>query len=167
MTLIVPKDFKGTTYNIDIIQQNEWFSLLKLRSSNFLLAALSKDLFVIVIESNPRKIIAEDDNLDRIILEWDWVQENMTKYLINDDLMRDDLMLLLLGKIEALVTVKNQEQKVEKDNKTFNKQFRYDDHVIICMYLVIEIFKFSIISYKQLNVRCGEGLLGSFLESYM
>lgn len=130
MTLIKPKDFKEGSYHVEEIRRNDWFSLLKIRSSNFIMAALTKQLFVIVLDSDPRKVIAEDIDLDAVIVEWDWIQENMTKYLVNDDLMREDLMLLLLGKIEAIAQVQAQERKEEKVKISFLKQFGLTDYVI-------------------------------------
>lgn len=131
MGIIEPKDFGGDISNFEDIRSNKWFSLKKIKPYNLLsiIPIFNKINYVIVLNSDPPKIIAEDDNIDQINEDWNWAHSIMQK-----DMSYEDFIHYLEGKAIAIKQFNEELKKKVEEKEIFHQAFGFSDSVICSKY---------------------------------
>lgn len=127
MGIIEPKNYDGDSSNIEEIRRNKWFSLKKIKPSNFLsiIPIFNKINYVIVLHSDPPKVIAEDDNIDQINCDWNWAHS-----IIQKDMSFHDFLHFIESKAIAMKQFNSEIKKKMEETESFLQTFGFNDSSI-------------------------------------
>jgi len=120
-------------YAETVLQENVFFSMLKVKAKSKLMSYITREHCVIVLRLEPhRKVIATADSEAVLQEQWDWIEQNLMNTLSMDANLHAEMLTFLESKFEVFADLEAQQKAKAEADALFTNTFHLEDESMIC-----------------------------------